>query len=126
MTQPTRQQRDRPQIEAEFAPAHGDAGRIDQRRQHAEQHQLRRQLDARQSGHEGERHAGDHQQNRGRGAQPPGGERHHDQHPEQKQQCFDCRRHSRAAVDFNDSPLILKHFGEGGKGARRSARRYFA
>ncbi len=30
-----REQRDRPQVEAELAPAHGDAGRIDQRRQDA-------------------------------------------------------------------------------------------
>ncbi len=37
------EQRDRPQVEAEFAPAHRDAGRIDQRRQEHQQHQLRRQ-----------------------------------------------------------------------------------
>ncbi len=36
-------------LKLEFAPAHGDAGRIDQRRQDAEQHQLGRQLDARQA-----------------------------------------------------------------------------
>jgi hypothetical protein len=34
---------------SEIAPAHGEAGRIDQRRQDAEQHQLRRKLDPRQT-----------------------------------------------------------------------------
>ena len=43
------EQRDRPQIETEFAPAHGDAGRIDQRRQDHQQHQFRRQFDFRQA-----------------------------------------------------------------------------
>ena len=66
-----REQRDRAQVEAEFAPAHGDAGRIDQRRQNAEQHQFRRQLDPRQAGNERERDAGDDEQNRRRGVEPP-------------------------------------------------------
>ena len=39
------EQRDRPQVEPELAPAHGDAGRIDQRRQDHQQHQFRRQFD---------------------------------------------------------------------------------
>ena len=43
------EQRDRPQVEMEFAPAHGDAGRVDQRRQDHQQHDFRRQLYFRQS-----------------------------------------------------------------------------
>jgi hypothetical protein len=39
-----RQQDDRAQIGFEFAPAHGDAGGIDQRRQDHQQHQFRRQF----------------------------------------------------------------------------------
>ena len=37
-----RQERDRAQVEPEFTPAHGDASRIDQRWQDAEQDQFRR------------------------------------------------------------------------------------
>ena len=54
-----REQRDRAQVEAELAPAHRHAGRIDQRRQDAEQHQLGRQLDARQAGNERKPDAGE-------------------------------------------------------------------
>ena len=49
-----RQQDDRAQIVFELAPAHGDAGRIDQRRQHHQQHQFRRQFQRRHARHEGE------------------------------------------------------------------------
>ncbi len=62
------EQRDRPQIEAEFAPAHRHAGRIDQRRQQHQQHQIRRKFDRRQAGNERKRDAGDHQQDRRRRA----------------------------------------------------------
>ena len=80
-----RQQRDRAQIEAEFAPAHGDAGRIDQRRQDAEQHQFRRQLDARQAGNERQRDAGDDEQDRRRGVEPPRDDGDDHQHGKQQQ-----------------------------------------
>jgi hypothetical protein len=56
------EQRDRAQIEAELAPAHGDAGGINQRRQDAEQHQLRRQFQPRQAGDERQHNAGNDEQ----------------------------------------------------------------
>ena len=80
-----RQQRDRAQVETEFAPAHGDAGRIDQRRQDAEQHQLRRQLDPRQAGRERQPNAGDDEQDRRRGIEPPRDDGDDGQHREQEQ-----------------------------------------
>jgi hypothetical protein len=42
------EQADGADVVAELAPAHGDAGGVDQRRHHQEKHQLRRQLDPRQ------------------------------------------------------------------------------
>ena len=63
-----RQQRDRAQIEAKLAPAHGDAGRIDQRRQDAVEDEFRSQHDPRQAGKQRQRNAGDHEQDRRRGA----------------------------------------------------------
>ena len=90
---PERQQRDRAQVETEFAPAHGDAGRIDQRRQDAEQHQLRRQLDPRQAGREREPNAGDDEQDRGSGVEPPRDNGDDRQHGEQQQYGLDRRRH---------------------------------
>ena len=86
-------QRDRPQIELEFTPAHGNAGRIDQRRQNAEQYQFRRQFDARQAGRQRQRDAGDDEKYGRRGIEPP---RHHgddDQHSEEEQNSLDRRRH---------------------------------
>ena len=81
-----REQRDRPQVEPEFAPAHGDAGRIDQRRQQHEQHHFRRQLDLRQAGDERHANAGDHQQDRGRDVEPLGGDRDRRQHRQHEHQ----------------------------------------
>ena len=88
-----RQQRDRPQVEPELAPAHGDAGRIDQRRQNTEQHQLRRQLDPRQAGREREPNAGDDEQDRRRGIEPPRHDGNHRQHGEQQQYGLNRRCH---------------------------------
>jgi hypothetical protein len=45
-----REEADGADVIAELTPAHGDAGRVDQRRHHQEKHQLRRQLDPRQPG----------------------------------------------------------------------------
>ncbi len=88
-----RQKGDRPQVELELAPTHGDAGRIDQRRQHAEQHQLRRQLDPRQTGGERQPDAGDDEKDRGRRVEPPRDDGDERQHREQQQYRLDRRRH---------------------------------
>ena len=81
-----RQQGDDAQIEVEFAPAHRDAGRIDQRRQHQQQHQFGRQFQRGHARHEGERGAGEQQQDRGRGVDPFGQQRRARQHGEQDQE----------------------------------------
>ena len=83
MTQPKAKQRDRPQVETKFAPAHGNAGRINQRRQDAEQHQFRREFDPRQTGDDGNRNAGDDQENGWRGIEPPRDNRDDHQHGEE-------------------------------------------
>ncbi len=79
-------QRDRPQIKAEFAPAHGDAGRIDQRRQNAEQHQVGRQFDPRQPGQERQRDTGDDEKDRRRCIKPPRGDGDDHQDGEKQQE----------------------------------------
>ena len=66
-----REQDDGAQIETEFAPAHGDAGRINQRRQNAEQDKFRRKRNARQAGNERQQDAGNNQEDRRRGIEPP-------------------------------------------------------
>ena len=88
-----REQRDRAQVETEFAPAHGDAGRIDQRRQDAEQHQFRRQRNPRQAGNERQRNAGDDQKDGRRGIEPARDHGDDHQHREQQQDGLDRRRH---------------------------------
>ena len=95
-----REQRDRPQVEAELAPAHRHAGRIDQRRQQHQQHELRRELDRRQAGNERQRDAGDHQQDRRRGLQPLGDDRDQHQHRQQKQHDLDGGGHSIAGLQI--------------------------
>ena len=65
------EQQDRAQVEAELPPAHGDARRVDQRRQDPEQHQFRSELDPRQAGNERKPDAGDDQKDRGSGVEPP-------------------------------------------------------
>ena len=75
-----RQQDDRAEVEFEFAPAHGDARRIDQRRQHHQQHQFGRQFQRRHARHEGQHDAGQQQQDRRRDIDSPrqqGGTRQH-------------------------------------------------
>ena len=81
-----RQQDDGAEIGFEFAPAHGDAGRIDQRRQHHQQHQFGRQFERRHARHEGERDAGQQQQDRRRDIDPPRQQRGARQHREQDQE----------------------------------------
>ena len=66
------EQENRPQVETEFPPAHGDGGGIEQGRQDHQQHQLGREFDAGQAGNEREADARDHQQNGGRDIQPAG------------------------------------------------------
>ena len=88
-----REQRDRAQIETKFAPAHGDARRIDQRRQDAEQHKFRRELNPRQAGNERQRDAGNDKENGRRRVEPPRDERHDHQHGKEQQYRFDRRRH---------------------------------
>ncbi len=87
------QERDRTQIETEFAPAHGDACRIDQRRQNAVKHKFRGKHDARQAGQERKRDTGDHEQDRRRCLEPPRDYRDHHQHGQEKENCFNRRGH---------------------------------
>ena len=69
-----REQRDRPEVELELAPAHRDRGRVDERRQHDEQHELGREVDLGQARYQREDYARDHEQDRGRDLQRPGRE----------------------------------------------------
>ncbi len=85
------EQEDRPQIEAEFPPAHGDAGGVDQRRQDHQQHELRGELDARQTGDQGKANAGDDQEDGRRNIQPARQDCDGHQHRQQQQQ--DLYRH---------------------------------
>ncbi len=87
------EQADRPQIELELAPAHGNAGRIDQRRQDDEQHHFRRQRHFRQARDQRHGDAGDHQQDRRRHVQPPRQHRDHGQHRQHEQQRLHDRGH---------------------------------
>jgi hypothetical protein len=80
-----RQQRDQPQVVSELAPTHGDAGRIDQRRQHQQQHQFRRQLKGRHARHKGQRDAAQQQQDGGCDVDAPRQQRDARQHGEQNQ-----------------------------------------
>ena len=95
-----RQQRDRAQIEAKFAPAHGDTGRIDQRRQDAVEDEFRSKHDPRQAGKQRERNAGDHKQDRRRGLEPPRDNRDDHQHGQEQQNCFNRRRHGHTMPDI--------------------------
>ena len=54
----------RAQVEIEFAPAHRDAGGIDQRRQDHQQDEFRREFDFRQAGDQRHADAGNDQQDR--------------------------------------------------------------
>ena len=90
-----RQQDDRAQVGLEFAPAHGNARRIDQRRQHQQQHQFGRQFHRRHAGHEGERDAGEQQQDGRRDVDPPRQQRGPGQHGEQDQKDLKLGFHDR-------------------------------
>jgi hypothetical protein len=69
------QQGDRPQVGFEFVPAHGHRGRVDDRRQHQEQHDFGRQLDVGDGGRQAQRHTAQHQQDGGRDFQADRNER---------------------------------------------------
>jgi hypothetical protein len=88
-----RQQDDRAQIGFEFAPAHGDAGGIDQRRQDHQQHQFRRQFQRRHPRHEGEHDAGQEQQDCGSDIDPPRQQRGARQHRQQNQKYLELGFH---------------------------------
>ena len=100
------EQRDRAEVEAEFAPAHRHAGRIDQRRQQHQQHQFRRELDRRQPGNERQRNARDHQQDRRRGFQALGDDRDQHQHRQQKQHDLDGCGHSASRAPKRNPHII--------------------
>ncbi len=89
------EQRDRPQVKAEFAPAHGDAGGIDQRRQDHQQHQFRRQRHLRQARNQRHADAGDDQQDRRRNGQPFGGNSNRGQYRQHEQNGLHRRGHRR-------------------------------
>jgi hypothetical protein len=69
------QQGDSADVVAELAPAHGDAGAVDQRRQHHQQHQLGRELHARQPRRDRQHEADQHQQDGGGNLGPVGDDR---------------------------------------------------
>src|SRR5262245_9963830 len=91
------------QIETEVAPAHGDAGRIDQRRQYQQQHDFRRQFDFRQTWNKSYANSGNHQQDRGCNIQPLCGDRNCCQQPHHQQQRLHGRSHMRFATMFTVS-----------------------
>ena len=69
------EQRDRTEVRAEVAQRREEPSRIEQRGQHADEHELRRQRDARDARHEAERQPAEDEQDRVRDAQR-WGERH--------------------------------------------------
>ena len=132
-----RQQDDHAQIGFEFAPAHGDAGRIDQRRQYHQQHQLRRQFQRRHARHEGQRDAGQQQQDGRRNVDPPRQQRGARQYREQDQKDLEFGFHglcsppspqfARKRREVNatgaGSQTVLTRAGRSGRTWRRSASR---
>jgi hypothetical protein len=81
-----REQADGANVVAELAPAHGDAGRVDQRRHHQEKHQLGRQLDRRQARRHREDEPDQDEQNGGGNSGPVRRDRHHcDRHQNENQ-----------------------------------------
>ena len=88
-----RQQRDRAQIESEFAPAHRHRGRIDDGRQHEQEHQLRGKLHARQARDERQHHPDEHQDDCVRDPQPRREDGSRGNHDQQQDQELDRRGH---------------------------------
>ena len=82
--QPHRQQRDRPDVLAEFAER-GEVGRRpEDRRQEYEEDEIRVQPDDRQAGHKGQPQSADHEED-GIGNQEPLRDRREQQHDSQQQ-----------------------------------------
>ena len=98
-----RQQDDRAQIGFELAPAHGDAGRIDQRRQHHQQHQFRRQFQRRHARHEGQHDAAQQQQDRRRDVDAPRQQRGARQHRQQNQKNLELGFHGPRCAIHSES-----------------------
>jgi hypothetical protein len=115
------EQGDGAQIGAEFPPAHGDAGGIDQRRQQDQQHHLRRQFDARQPGNEGEGDAA-HQEGDGRRqVETPrhcGDRRHRGQQEEEEKEIVGHRRQIGGASTARQSGVVKAGAGPVPEGHR--------
>ncbi len=94
-----RQQHDRAQVRAKLTPAHGDARRIDQRRQHHQQYQFRRQLQCRHARHESQHDAGEEQQYRWSDMDAPRQQSDARQDGEQDQENLEFGFHSIAPFD---------------------------
>ncbi|MEY9454031.1 hypothetical protein ABIG07_002979 [Bradyrhizobium ottawaense] len=88
-----REQHDGTQIVLELTPAHGNARRVDQRRQHHQQHQFRRQFHRGHARHEGEADARQHQQDGGGDVEAACGQRHACQYGEQDEKGLKLRFH---------------------------------
>jgi hypothetical protein len=113
-----RQKDDGAQIVLEFAPAHGDAGRIDQRRQYHQQHQFRRQFQRRHSRHEGEHGAGQQQQDRRRDIDPPCQQRRARQHRQQNQEYLEFGFHGPSK---SSAPPLARKAGKVNAAERQAA-----
>ena len=88
-----REQGDRAQIESKFAPAHRDRRRIDDGRQHHQEHEFGRDFDRRQARDQRENDASGHQENRGRNLEADGGDGDRGDHGQEQHQELDCRDH---------------------------------
>ncbi len=62
--EPDREQPDRPEVRAQVAQRGEERGPVEERRQHADEHELGRQVDLGQAGHEAERETAEHEQDR--------------------------------------------------------------
>ena len=88
-----REQGDRAQVETKFAPAHRDRRRIDDGRQHHQEHEFGRDFDRGQAWNQRENDAGRHQQNRGWNLEADGGDVDRGDHGQKQHQELDCRDH---------------------------------
>ena len=80
---------DRTQVEAELAPAHLERQGVDDGRQHQQQHDLWRELDRRQAGHQREQDAGDDERNGWRNLEPVGDDGDRRNHGQQQNEDLD-------------------------------------